>query len=96
MILSFSVGMACICEAKSTLPWYTYIVSVLLSFVFTLFIGIQSARFGMYVGQQNLVQMIGAFINSGKPLANMYFTLYGWNSLTQALGLLRDLNSASI
>jgi hypothetical protein len=53
--------------------------------------GIQSARFGMYVGQENLVQMIGAFINPGKPLANMYFTLYGSNPVIQALGLLSDL-----
>jgi hypothetical protein len=91
MVLSFTVGMICIYEAKSTLPWYAYIVSILLSFVFTLFMGIQTARFGMYVGQQNLIQMIGAFINPGKPLANMYFTLYGSNSVTQALGLLSDL-----
>jgi OPT family oligopeptide transporter len=91
MALSFTVGMICIYEAESTLPWYAYIVSILLSFVFTLFMGIQTARFGMYVGQQNLIQMIGAFINPGKPLANMYFTLYGSNSVTQALGLLSDL-----
>lgn len=91
MILSFVVGMICIYEAKTTLPWYAYIVSILLSFVFTLFMGIQTARFGMYVGQSNLVQMIGSFINPGKPLANMYFTLYGSNSVTQALSLLQDL-----
>jgi hypothetical protein len=63
MALSFTVGMICIYEAKSTLPWYAYIVSILLSFVFTLFMGIQTARFGMYVGQQNLIQMIGAILN---------------------------------
>jgi OPT family oligopeptide transporter len=91
MIGSFTVGLICIYEAKSTLPWYAYIVSILLSFVFTLFMGIQTARFGMYVGQQNLIQMVGAFINPGKPLANMYFTLFGSNSVTQSLGLLSDL-----
>ncbi len=91
LIFSFTTGMVCIYAAKSTLPWYAYIVSLLLSLVFTLFMGIQSARFGMYVGQQNLIQMIGAFMTPGKPLANMYFTLYGSNSVTQALGLLSDL-----
>jgi len=91
LIFSFTAGLVCIYAAESTLPWYAYIVSILLSLVFTLFMGIQSARFGMYVGQQNLIQMIGSFMTPGKPLANMYFTLYGSNSVTQALSLLSDL-----
>jgi hypothetical protein len=31
----------------------------------------------------------------GKPVANMYFTLYGYNSVTQSLNLLRDLKLVS-
>jgi hypothetical protein len=40
---------------------------------------------------ENLAQMVGAAIVPGKPVANMYFTLYGYNTLTQTLNLLRDL-----
>jgi len=91
MIGAFTTGMVCIYVAKTTLPWYAYIITILLSMFFTLFMGMQSARFGIIVGQQNLIQMIGAFINPGKPLANMYFTLFGSNSVTQSLNLLSDL-----
>lgn len=40
---------------------------------------------------QSLVQMLGAVMIPGNPQANMHFTLYGSNTLSQALGLLRDL-----
>ena len=35
--------------------------------------------------------MIGAAMVPGKPVANMYATLYCYNSVTQATSLLRDL-----
>ena len=40
---------------------------------------------------ENLVQMVGGAILPGRPVANMYFTLYGFNTLSQSLNLLRDL-----
>ncbi len=40
---------------------------------------------------QSLVQMLGAAMIPGNPQANMYFTLYGYNTLDQARGLIRDL-----
>lgn len=35
--------------------------------------------------------MVGAAMIPGNPQANMYFTLYGYNTLDQARGLIRDL-----
>jgi len=43
---------------------------------------------------QPLVQMVGGYLHPGRPLANMYFTLFGYNTVNQALGLLRDLKLA--
>lgn len=34
---------------------------------------------------------MGGAVIPGKPVANMYFTLYGWNTVTQSLALLGDL-----
>jgi uncharacterized membrane protein len=45
--------------------------------------------FGLYV--QPFIQMIGALVVPGKPLANMYFATFGFNSLYQAKLLLKDL-----
>ncbi|KAK7680237.1 hypothetical protein QCA50_016746 [Cerrena zonata] len=39
----------------------------------------------------SLVQMLGACMIPGSPQANMYFTLYGYNTLSQARGIIRDL-----
>jgi len=35
--------------------------------------------------------MLGGAIIPGKPVANMYFTMYGFNPVVQSLILLRDL-----
>lgn len=39
--------------------------------------------------------MLGGAIIPGKPVANMYFTMYGYNPLHQALALLKDLKMVS-
>jgi hypothetical protein len=38
--------------------------------------------------------MVGGFIHPGNPVANMFFVLYPYNSLTQAQLLLHDLKTA--
>ena len=40
--------------------------------------------------------MLGAALIPGSPQANMYFTLYGYNTLDQARGIIRDLKLVSI
>lgn len=39
--------------------------------------------------------MLGGALIPGKPVANMYFTMYGYNPVVQALNLLRDLKLVS-
>lgn len=41
-----------------------------------------------------IIQMIGGYIQPGNRVANMYFTLYGYNSMTQGNLPLRDLKLA--
>ena len=35
--------------------------------------------------------MLGGALVPGKPVANMYFTMYGYNPVVQSLKLLQDL-----
>jgi hypothetical protein len=44
----------------------------------------------------NTYKMLGAAMIPGNPQANMYFTLYGYNTLDQARGLIRDLKMVVI
>jgi hypothetical protein len=43
---------------------------------------------------QPVIQMIGGYMQSGNPVANMYFVLFGYNSVYQGQLLLKDLKFA--
>jgi hypothetical protein len=49
---------------------------------------------GFKTDVQQLAQMLGAALVPGNSQANMYFTLYGYNSTAQGLALARDLKMA--
>ncbi|TFY74807.1 hypothetical protein EWM64_g9205 [Hericium alpestre] len=87
-------SLVIIYKTNSTLPWWGFIVAVLLASISILFFGSLYAMTGLQFIIQPFVQMIGGFIHPGKPMANMYFVLYGYNSVTQAQLLLRDLKIA--
>ncbi|KAF8993551.1 peptide transporter MTD1 [Cyathus striatus] len=90
-VASFGMAMATIYTSKSGLPWWAFIVALMISTVFLPFVITVYAITGYSPNIQTLVQMIGATMIPGNPQANMYFTLYGYNTLDQARGLIRDL-----
>lgn len=94
LIASFIIGMVVIYTCNSTLPWWGFIISLLISSICILFFGALYGISGFFLNAQPLVQLIGAYCHPGRPLANMYFTLYGFNSQNQGLLLLRDLKLA--
>ncbi|TEB20473.1 peptide transporter MTD1, partial [Coprinellus micaceus] len=87
----FAMAMSTIYAAKSGLPWWGLIVALMLSTIFLPFVITVYAITGFSPNVQSLVQMLGAAFIPGNPQANMYFTLYGYNTLDQARGLIRDL-----
>ena len=91
LIGSILVGLICIYEADSTLPWWGFFISCILATICILFFGAQYAITGFSFIIQPIIQMIGGYCHPGKPLANMYFVLYGYNSVSQGQLLLRDL-----
>ncbi|KAG2150606.1 OPT oligopeptide transporter protein-domain-containing protein [Suillus clintonianus] len=93
-ILSFITSLVVIYKNNSTLPWWGFVISLLLATVSILFFGTLYAITGLQFIIQPFVQMIGGYLHSGKPVANMYFVLYGYNTVTQAQLLLRDLKIA--
>jgi OPT family oligopeptide transporter len=91
LALSVLVSLICIYKAESTLPWWSFLIAALLSAICILFFGAQYGITGLSFIIQPLIQMLGGYLNPGYPVANMYFTLYGYNSVTQGQLLLRDL-----
>ncbi|KAI0268601.1 OPT oligopeptide transporter [Gloeopeniophorella convolvens] len=88
---AFITAMVIIYKTDSTLPWWGFIIACLLASISILFFGSLYAMTGLAFIIQPFVQMIGGFLHPGKPMANMYFVLFSYNSVNQAQLLLRDL-----
>ena len=93
-LVSTIIGLAMLYISKSTLPWWGFIVALLLSTVCILFFGAQYGITGYNYNVQPVIQMIGGYLHPGQPMANMYFCLFGYNSVVQGQLLLRDLKFA--
>ncbi|RDW82602.1 OPT superfamily oligopeptide transporter-1 [Coleophoma cylindrospora] len=90
-LTSLFIGLVCIYALKSTLPWYGFLIAVTLSFLATLFFGALAGVIGFSVPITSVIQLIGGYLHPGKPVANMYFVLFGANAQAQALGLVGNL-----
>ncbi|KAI8648228.1 hypothetical protein NCS57_01490700 [Fusarium keratoplasticum] len=91
---SFIIGLVCLYVMKSTLPWWGFILATILLGIFLVFFGAQYAITGFGFNLQPIFQMLAGYMFPGRPLANMYFTSYTYNALTQGFLLLRDLKLA--
>ncbi|KAM5353427.1 hypothetical protein ACJ41O_000077 [Fusarium nematophilum] len=91
LILSVITGLIAAYTARSTLPWHGFFTSLAVAGIFILFFGAQTALTGFQGNVQPIVQMIGGYLHPGRPLANMYFTLFGCNSVIQGISLVQDL-----
>ncbi|CAA7268243.1 unnamed protein product [Cyclocybe aegerita] len=91
LVATMAMAIATSYAANSGLPWWGLIVAVFFAWMFVPIIGTLYATVGYAPSIENMVQMLGGALIPGKPVANMYFTMYGYNPVVQALSLLRDL-----
>ncbi|KAI0365212.1 OPT oligopeptide transporter [Pilatotrama ljubarskyi] len=90
-IVTFALGLGLLYAVKSGLPWWGYIVALIFSTIFIPILGSLYATVGYQPSLQFLIQMVGGAMIPGRPVANMYFTLYGYGTYQLTLNLLRDL-----
>ena len=88
---SAEVGLMTSRLAQSDLEWWAFLVAIIISSVALIFFAAMTAMFGFKLNVQPLIQMVGGYLLPGRPLANLYFATFGYNSLYQALLLLQDL-----
>ncbi|GAO19883.1 hypothetical protein UVI_02051130 [Ustilaginoidea virens] len=96
VVLCFSVtcGLIVVYKAESTLPWWGFLVAALVGYCLLVILGSMQGATGVPFTIQSIVQMIGGYIRPGYPVANMYFSLYGYNALLQGKLLAQDLKLA--
>ncbi|KAI0691079.1 OPT oligopeptide transporter [Cerioporus squamosus] len=90
-VITFALGLGLLYAAKSGLPWWGFIVALIFSTAFVPVLGTLYATVGYQPSLQFLIQMVGGAMIPGRPVANMYFTLYGYQTYQLTLNLLRDL-----
>lgn len=94
LVASIVVGLVCLYVLDSTLPWWGFFIGLGLSTFMILFFGAQMAITGFQFNQQPVSQMLAGYMFPGRPLANMYFTTFGFNAVQQGQYLLKDLKLA--
>ncbi len=79
-VISIIIALVVIYKTNSTLPWWGFLISLLLAVISILFFGALYAITGLQFIIQPFVQMIGGFLHPRKPMANMYFVLFSYSA----------------
>lgn len=93
LVLSFISGLIVVCKGQTTLSWYSYIVALLLGSFVTPFSLTLVARVGNGIATNQLMKMVGGAVAPGRPVANLYFTMWSHDIVVQSYGLASDLKT---
>jgi hypothetical protein len=88
-IVAAAVGLVTSRMAGSTLEIWAFFLALSLAAVLLTPFAALTAMFGFQMMVQPLIQMLGAYLLPGRPLANLYFSTYGFNSLYMAKAMLK-------
>ncbi|KAL0960204.1 hypothetical protein HGRIS_011837 [Hohenbuehelia grisea] len=91
LVLAFFAGLIVIIKGTTTLPWWAYIVGLIIGSFITPFSLTLYARMGSGVYTSQLFKMLAGALNPGKPVANLYFAMWSHNIVTTAFSLAGDL-----
>lgn len=87
LALSFVV----VCAWPTSMPWWAYVVCMVIPVVWTIPIGIVQAVTNIQLGLNVLTEYIVGYMLPGRPLAMMIFKNYGYVCMSQALFFAQDL-----
>lgn len=90
-VLAAVTALICLDIVNTTLPWWGFFAAISIMSIALPFFSAMTALTGYGLFVQSLIQIIGAYLVPGRPLANMYFATFGFNSMMQAKHLLSDL-----
>ncbi|KAF9446473.1 oligopeptide transporter [Macrolepiota fuliginosa MF-IS2] len=89
--LSFFAGLIVVLKGQTTLPWWSYIVALLLGAFVTPFSTLLYARMGNGIATNQLMKMVAGAINPGRPVANLYFSMWSHDVVSTSILLAGDL-----
>ncbi|CAE6455014.1 unnamed protein product [Rhizoctonia solani] len=91
LVLSFFAGLIVIFKGNTTLPWWGYILSLVVGGFITPFSNLLYARLGNGIATNQLMKMVAGAVHPGKPVANLYFSMWSHDVISTSIGLAGDL-----
>ncbi|PPR06785.1 hypothetical protein CVT24_011285 [Panaeolus cyanescens] len=91
LALAFVAGLVVVFKGQTTLPWWSYIVALILGAFVTPFSTLLFARMGNGVATNQLMKMVAGAINPGRPVANLYFSMWSHDVVSTSINLAGDL-----
>ncbi|GJE91208.1 oligopeptide transporter [Phanerochaete sordida] len=91
LLLAFFGGLIVVLKGETTLPWWSYIIALLLGSVIAPISCLLFARMGNGIATNQLMKMVAGAVNPGKPVANLYFSMWSHDVVSTVVGLSGDL-----
>ncbi|KAH7330722.1 OPT oligopeptide transporter protein-domain-containing protein [Rhizoctonia solani] len=90
-LIAFALGIVTIEVWDTKLPVWAFILSLLISLVYLVPVGMIQAITNQQVGLNVITELIVGYMLPGKPVAMMIFKTFGYITMTQALAFVSDL-----
>jgi len=89
-ITMFAFGLGAIEGAHTQMPVWSFILALLIAYVYVVPIGMIQAITNLQVGLNVITELIVGYAVPGRPVAMMLFKTYGYITMAQALGFISD------
>ena len=66
------LGLIVVLKGETTLPWWSYIIALILGAFVAPFSNLLFARLGNGIATNQLMKMVAGAVNPGRPVANLY------------------------
>ena len=91
LVVLFAISLAGIVAWPTFLPWWGFLLTMLFPVIFTIPIGLITARTSMEIGLNVITEFLAGYLWPGKPIANTLVKVYGYISMSKALMFCSDL-----
>jgi len=91
LVLAFFAGLITVLHGETTLPVWSYIIAFISGAIVTPFSNLLYARLGNGIATNQIFKMIAGVINPGRPIANLYFTMWSHDVVGTSISLAGDL-----
>jgi len=89
--ITFAISLASVVGWATHLPWWGFLITLLLPIIFILPIGIIEAQTSLQIGLNVITEFLAGYIWPGKPVANTLVKIYGYMTMSKGLLFARDL-----